>query len=97
MCVCVCVCVCVCNCVCKVNLTVRQTIHIAIGGEIHIYTYRCTCEKDKESLRIKEALSLKMINLTYILIYEHVFAWYCVEKYLYTVPETKIFKPINGT
>ena len=66
-----------CNCVCKVNFTVRQTIHIAIGGEIHIYTYRC--EKDKDSLRIQKALSLRMINLTYIRIYEHVFAWYCVE------------------
>ena len=37
------------------------------------------CEKDKESLRIQKVLSLKMINLIYILIYEHVFAWYCVE------------------
>ena len=73
--------VCVCNCVCKVNFTVRQTIHIAIGGEIHIYVcmYTDVCEKDKESLRIQKALSFKMINLTYILIYEHVFAWYCME------------------
>ena len=32
------------------------------------------CEKDKESLRIQKALSLKIANLTYILIYEHIFA-----------------------
>ena len=62
---------CVCNCVCKVNFTVRQTIHIAIGGEIHIYAYRC--EKDKDSLRIQKALSLKMINLTYIRTYMNMY------------------------
>ena len=48
---------------------------MAIMKKLH----RDVCEKYKESLRILKALSLKMINLTYILIYEHVFAWYCVE------------------
>ena len=43
--------------------------------------------KDEESLRIQKALILKMINITYILIYMNVYA----------VPETKIFKPIDGT